>query len=325
VVADIFDETDQTDLARRHDLEHTHRHTLEKIVSALQQLGLRVYHYETPRDLAEHASQHSADIVLTIYGGARSRSRMALVPAICEAFGLNYVGPDAYGRVITQDKEVSKMLASQAGLLVARHRIVRSTRDLEFVDQFPTPFVAKPLTEGSSIGIGPRSLVRSPSDGEIVVQLLAEFSQPIMVEEFLPGREVNWCFIEGTEGTTSVFTELVWGNDHDHFDHNLFDAYHKLDREVQPTIRNITDELSQADQEALRTLLTMVGGIGYGRIDGKFRDGRFYFLEITPDAWLGPSGNFVEGFISTGLSYPDIMAEVLLSANRGLPSQSSNG
>jgi D-alanine-D-alanine ligase len=278
-------------------------------------------HYDNPKVLADHAAEHSDDVVLSIFGGSASRSRMALVPAICETFGLAYVGPDAYGRIICQDKEVSKTLAATAGLTTAPHRLVRSPADIDKISDFPLPYVAKPLWEGSSIGIGADNLITSRQRGASVLRdLLQHFRQPIMAESFVPGREVSWCFINGEEQRPlRAMAEVIWNGDPRYFDTHLYDAPHKLMAEGRKTVRTITEELRPADAEAMERLLTLVGPIGYGRVDGKLKDGVFVFIEITPDAWLGSSGSLASSFGGYGLIYAEVIAQVLLSARKGPP------
>lgn len=326
VVADLIDNKSSDPTCRRRDLEQTDRKTLTDLCDAIRSLNLDVCHYTHPKELAEHAGAHTGDIVLSIFGGATSRSRMALVPAVCESMGLAYVGPDAYGRVICQDKEVSKTLATEAGLKVAPHRIVRRASDIAKLADFPLPYVAKPLWEGSSIGIGPESLVVERAKGaKTVASLLRWFEQPVMVEAFIPGREVSLCYIQNPfQDDIRSLAEIVWSNEPDHFDRNLYDAVHKAS-EIAKTIKVVTDELRPSDNESVSRLLEFVGPTGYGRVDGKLHHGEFVFLELTPDAWIGRTGAFALSFYTPGMSYEDIIARVLLSASPRRPDRSTSG
>lgn len=326
IIADIIGDDGKVPVEMRRDLEHTDVKTLRHLTEAVTGLGKKFHHYEHPKDLAKNAARHVNDVVLSIFGGTVSRNRMALVPSICETFGLSLVGPDTYGRVICQDKEVSKSLASAAGLKAAPHRIVRKESDIKIVSDFPVPYVAKPLLEGSSIGISGRSLVNDRTEGaELLRDMLNQFGQPVMVEKFIPGREASWCFIEGSEeNRVRAFAEIVWDNDPHHFDHNLYDAPHKLISEGRKIVLNINAELSARDAAAMERLLQMTGDLGYGRIDGKLINGEFVFLEITPDAWIGPTGTFASSFINDGLAFDEVIARVLLSASSNPPGQSPN-
>jgi D-alanine-D-alanine ligase len=299
----------------RRDLEKTADYVLADITGAVEALGLTAKHYATPAELAASASSHQRDVVLSIYGGQMSRNRMALVPAICESFGLRYVGPDVYGRVICQDKELSKRLAKEAGLGTPCHLVLRQDSDLVVLESFQTPYVVKPLLEGSSIGIGPHNLIRRRSDGVAIArQLLAEFKAPVLAESFVSGIEVNFSLIQTEDGPEYRLTEAYIPDNPDYFSDHLFDAEQKLERETEVVNRPLDiPTLSEADLAALLRLSSLVGGIGYGRIDGKLDQGRFNFLEITPDAWLAECGSFASGFIASGWTYSQVIKAVLLS------------
>ncbi len=327
LIADVLaGGTSSTRADLRRDLEKVAPFTLDEILEALSELGLRTHHYSHPRMLADHAARHNQDIVLSVYGGEQSRNRMALVPAICETYGLMYVGPDVYGRIVCQDKEISKRLAQEAGLRIAPHRIVRSTSDLPLIADFPSPFVIKPLWEGSSIGVGPENLARTPAGGvDVARRLLEVFRAPIMIEAFIPGAEVSYNVIQKQNHSLVGLTELIMPGQPDYFDHNLFDAEEKLRRIPRHEHRLIDDSLDANDRNCMNRLIELVGGMGYGRIDGKLHEKRYFFLEITPDAWLSRTGAFAMAFLSQGLSYTEIIKAVLLSDRASHLSPPANG
>lgn len=299
----------------RQDLEMTSEATLQTLLSTFAELGLQVHHYRDPKALGWNAERHVNDLVLSIYGGQGSRNRMALVPAICEANGLRYIGPDVYGRIICQDKEVSKNLARECGIEAPLHRIVRRLDDLGVVDYFPKPFVVKPVMEGSSIGIGPHSLIHEGEDGaDIARRLLQEFKQPVLIEAFVGGREVSYNCIEAEPENLWSYSEIhVEGRD-GYFNSHLFDADEKLHRRLPRRVHTIDQELDDEDRKRLNKLLTMIGRFGYCRIDGKHNEGRFVFIEITPDAWIGPTGALAASFMNKDWSYANVIEAILFSA-----------
>jgi len=317
VVADLFD-TGASGLPphERHDLEMTDNDTLHALCRAVAQLGLKVHHYSGPDELARHADLHREDIVLSIYGGQRSRNRMALVPAVCEAFGLRFIGPDVYGRVIAQDKEVSKRLAKDCGLRTPAWRVVRSETQLASALGIRLPVVVKPLLEGSSIGISQGNLAFHYHDVVSVGRkLLRQFEQPIIIEEFVPGREVSFSKIHSTTDDVWSFSEIVVANDPKYFNLRLFDAQEKLVRTSGRSVKNIDGEMSEDDRKRLEKLLSYFGPYGYCRVDGRLSDGTFVFLELTPDAWIGRYGQFAMGFTLKGWDYTEVIAAVLTSTD----------
>jgi len=327
VVADlVVDAATSTNSDWRHDLEKSSISTVTAILQAIESLGIQAIHLSSLEELSARAAQrHAGDVVLSVFGGERSRNRMALVPAICESFGLRFIGPDVYGRVVCQDKEISKRLAMQCGMATPWHRIVRSEVDLDRLGCVPFPVIVKPNLEGSSIGITERCLVGdSIQMFDIARELLLEFKQPVLIEKFVGGREVCINVIETPSRIEVRFAEVRVANKPQYFEDHIFGAELKapwVGLEVVP----LDEDFSGEDTQAAIRLIEAVGHVGYCRIDGKLLDGRFHFLELTPDAWLDPEGAFALSFTRRGWSYPELLRHILASESASRRHQASNG
>jgi D-alanine-D-alanine ligase len=316
LVADIISDVGAPAIELRRDLEQTDQDTLQALTQAIVSLGIEVTHYEGPEALALNANKHKDDIVLSIYGGRASRNRMALVPAVCETFGVRFIGPDTYGRIIAQDKEISKRLARECGLRTPVWRVLRAEQDLAFVRRLSFPVVVKPLLEGSSIGISQNSLVRDAGEAErVAAALLKNFQQPVLVEEFIAGREVALVAIACGADMHWAYSEVFIAGQPDFFEWRLFDANEKQNRSPGRTVRNIDQDLSAKDLASIESLLKAFGRYGYCRVDGRHAEGQFHFIELTPDAWIHPNGQFVMGFTEKGWSYPQVIEAVLSSGD----------
>lgn len=327
LVADLWDQGSpgSHEYTNRRDLEQTDRETLNEIVEAVKSLGIQVHHYESPAELAKHAERHKMDLVLSIYGGSDSRSRMAITPAVCEAFGLRYIGPDAYGRVIAQNKEISKRLALECGLRTPAWRVVRSENEALIASRVRLPVVVKPLLEGSSIGISDASLQHSAEGArDQAIALLRRFGEPVLVEEFVAGREVSYTRIEHPVDDLWGLSEVVITDEPGYFFGRLFHANEKLIRDPRRTVLNIDPLLSSNDKAAIERFLTAIGRYSYCRVDGRLKDGKFHFIELTPDAWLGRAGQFAMSYSEKGWRYADVIAAILTSAAPAPPIRRSN-
>ncbi len=327
VVADIApEESEDRSSAWRHDLEKSSIGTVTAITQAIESLGVSALHLSSLDALAERASLRlSGDVVLSIFGGERSRNRMALVPAICESFDTRFIGPDVYGRIVCQDKEISKMLASQCGIITPWHRIIRTETDLDRLGNLPFPVVVKPNMEGSSIGISERCIVNEPIQMlEIARELLHEFKQPVLVEQFVGGREVSVNLIETICGTEMRFAEIKIPGNPRYFENHLFGLEIKA-QWIGLEVALLDEEIAENDIKAIVSLMEAVGHVGYCRIDGKLLDGRFNFLELTPDAWLDPEGAFAQSFTRRGWSYSQVLRYILASEYVSHRRPESNG
>lgn len=299
----------------RFDLEKTDRETRQEVMGAIAALGVEVIHIEGPRELIDAAPALTGALVFSTFGGERSRNRLLLVPAIAESLSMDFVGMDAMGHALAADKLVSKRLAADCGVVTPKSRVIRTRDDLALCREFPLPYVLKPIAEGSSIGIGQQNLIREAAAGEgLATALLDRFGQPVLVEAFVPGREVSLVCIEKADGWHEVLVEVRIEGHLDYFDDHLFDADEKQARRLPRSIALVPEPLPEADLAAIHRFLHSVGHFGYGRVDGKLHQGRFHFLELTPDAWLGRRGHLGEGFRQAGWSYEQVIAEVLRSA-----------
>lgn len=315
LVADVIEQYATQNLALQRSLEQSDPETITTLIDTIRLSGREVTHYISPDELAANAHRHQSDIVLSIYGGTISRNRMALVPAVCETHGLRVVGPDVYGRVIAQDKEISKRLAKECGLLTPRWKVARRRVDLDRMTGIRFPCVVKPLLEGSSIGISQRNLVHSFQQAkDVATHLLETIKQPVLFEEFVPGREAAFVAIESTNELYWGYSEVAIEGHPKFFDDRLFDAHEKVHATPGRTVKNIDAELNDVDLQGIKNLLHAYGRFGYCRVDGRHRDGRFHFLELTPDAWIDPEGQFAMGFTKKGWTYDQVIETLLLSA-----------
>ena len=156
----------------------------------------KIYHYMNPKIFLENIHKHKNDIVLSIWSGISSRNRKALVPSICEAYNIKYVGADTYTQIICQDKEMSKQICKKYGIKTANYQLIKDKDNLNLLNFLKYPIVIKPNFEGGSIGISQKNLVYNFNDAEkMTLFLLETFNQPILAEEFIYGEEISILII----------------------------------------------------------------------------------------------------------------------------------
>jgi hypothetical protein len=75
-------------------------------------------------------------------------------------------------------------------------------------DRFSFPLFAKPLAEGTSKGVSPASRVTHQDElNDVCAELLRRYRQPVLIEEYLPGREFTVGLL-GTGQQASVLGTL---------------------------------------------------------------------------------------------------------------------
>ena len=172
--------------------------TIEALEHALQTLGHETRRIGNGIRLTELLVQGERwDLVFNISEGLRGIGREAQVPAILDLYNIAYTFSDPMVMSMTLHKGMTKRIIRDAGLATADFVVAQSPEDAHEVT-FDPPFFVKPVAEGTGIGITAESVVRLRDDLPAVCRhLIEKFKQPVLIEEFLPGRE----FTVGIVGT----------------------------------------------------------------------------------------------------------------------------
>ncbi len=173
-------------------LEFDPEETIGSIAVVLASLGHQVERVGGGLELARRlALGQRWDLIFNLAEGIHGRSREAQVPAVCELFHQPYTFADPLTCALTLDKALAKRVVRDHSLPTAPFVVVEDAKQANSIP-LPLPLFVKPVAEGSSKGVGARSLVTLREDLEPVCrELLERHRQPVLVEAYLPGREVT--------------------------------------------------------------------------------------------------------------------------------------
>ncbi len=175
--------------------------TVETVNAVRDALALRHSVTMIEADEDAYAKLHSQrpEIVFNIAEGQYGVSREAQIPAMLEMLNIPYTGSDALTLAVCLDKSRAKEILSYYKIPTPKFFVVDSLSDLSTLrPEFPC--MVKPLSEGSSKGIFDASLVSSPAELQAQAEkVLVTYSQPVIVEEFLPGREFTVAMLGNGE------------------------------------------------------------------------------------------------------------------------------
>jgi D-alanine-D-alanine ligase len=200
----IFDLSIAELIARDEFAEWDSPTTIAAVESALSRLG-RVVRLEALEDFPERLRQTRPDIVFNIAEGFHGVNREAHVPAICEFYGIPYSGSDPFTLSLCLDKARTKETLAFHGIPTPMFAVARKLDELEAVtERLNLPLFVKPLHEGSSKGITDNNLCwDSRHLYEQTEFLLENYNQPVIVEEYLPGKEFT-CAVLGNGDEATV-------------------------------------------------------------------------------------------------------------------------
>ena len=214
-----------------------------------------------------------------------------------------------------QRQSVAKRLVRDHGLHTAAFDVVTGMADLDRL-ALPFPVFAKPAAEGTGKGVDVTSRCNSPADlARTCASLLQRFEQPVLVEEYLPGREFTSALL-GTGPAARVLGSMeVCIRDHAptrDYSYEMKERcddyvdYHPLtDSDLRPAV----ETLALAAYRALECR-------DAGRVDIRMdRAGCPAFIEINPLPGLHPEHSDLPIIAShQGVPYIEVIRAIMDSA-----------
>jgi D-alanine-D-alanine ligase len=293
--------------------------TINSIAGALEELGHAVVRIGHMKSLAARlVAGERWDLVFNICEGLHGIAREAQVPALLDAYDIPYTFSDPLVTALTLHKGMTKTVVRAAGVRTPNFVLVSSLVDLEGVG-LKAPLFAKPVAEGTGKGVSPLSRVSSLDQlRPVCEQLLAQFHQPVLVEEYLPGREFT-IGVRGTGAAASVigtYEIILLPAAED----GIYSYANKENSEelVKYELRRPTDPVV-AEAEALTlSAWRALGCRDAGRIDVRCdAEGRPSFIEVNPLAGLHPTHSDLPMICAAvGMSYQQLIAGIVESARQ---------
>lgn len=310
-------------LAAGYDEEETaefdRADTIDALADALEQLGHEPDRIGNAQQLIRRlANGGSWDLVFNICEGLHGVAREAQVPAILDVYDIPYTFSDPLVMSVCLDKSLTKMIVRAADGPTPDFVTVAKPDDIQRVD-LPFPLFAKPVAEGTGKGIGPMSKIgNSAALDSVCRQLLARYRQRVLIETFLPGRELTVGLV-GTGADAHVLGTLEItlrpGAEPDAYSYTNKERCEDL-VDYRLVHAEQDEEVRQAEGVALHAWRAL-GCRDAGRIDLRFdAAGQPNFLEANPLAGLHPYHSDLPMICAQiGYSYQTLISWIVESAS----------
>lgn len=222
----------------------------------------------------------------------------------------------------TTDKIIFKSLMNRFRILTPGHTEYRGS--LKRISIAP-PWIVKPALEDASVGIETSSVFRDA--GEIARALPAIYKrhsrQPLMIEQYIEGREFNVSLLELPDGTVEVLpvAEIIFRNWPKELP-KIVGYRAKWDKrsfEYSNTVRKMNpDDAPLSEIRSISLNCWKVFDLqGYARVDLRLdADGRIYVLEINANPCISEDSGFVAALQAAGYSDADFVKILISDARR---------
>jgi D-alanine-D-alanine ligase len=292
--------------------------TIEAIEEALHALGHGTERIGNARKLiAAVASGRRWDMVFNIAEGFYGIAREAQVPAILDLYRIPYTFSDPMVLSLTLNKAMTKRVIRDAGLSTADFIEVAPGDDAPDVP-FAPPYFVKPVAEGTGKGVSARSIVRRIEDLKAVCsELINRYRQPVLVEQYLSGREFT-VGIVGTGRQAEVIgtIEVLLRADAEQGVYSYVNKARFQELVDYRLVDPLTESLGK-DVEALALQAYRVLGCrDAGRVDIRCDGGEVpHFIEINPLAGIHPEHSDLPILCTRrGIPYQSLIERIVASA-----------
>ena len=261
------------------------------------------------RDAALALRDNAADlrdvdvVFLALHGGAGEDGR---TQAVLDLAGLAYTGSNHIASATAMDKDLSKRLFRAAGVPTADWLMAPVVAH-DVSETLGWPVVVKPNKQGSTVGL---TIVRDAAQLDAALELAGSFDDEVMIERFIPGRELTVGILEGR--ALPVGEILVKGE--------VFDYAAKYQkggaREVFPA-ELPAEATSRIQSLALRAHAALKLGV-YSRID--FRrdpEGNFWCLEANSLPGMTAASLLPQAARVAGIEFPQLCERICRAALLG--------
>jgi D-alanine-D-alanine ligase len=307
--------------SRKRTRRRREKHDREEIFEALEKLGHEPSYMVldgTDKTLSA-LGKSDADLFFNLtesYAGDDTKEMH--VAAYLDLLGRVYTGAGPEALYLAQDKALAKKLFEfheiQSPYFATCYRgRLDHAHDIKF------PLIVKPTSEDGSIGIDQFSVVNSVKElMERIHYIQEEFDSPVLIEEYIEGREIYAAVLGNElpeslplieldlsklpEGMAKVAgTEVKWEKDTEAYKVTKSAPAEDLDDKT-------SERLSKTAVSVYRSLKLR----DYGRIDMRLTEkGEIYVIEANPNPWLSSNSEFFMAAKKSGRSYPEMVEEIV--------------
>jgi len=250
------------------------------------------------------ATLADVDVVFPILHGPFGED--GTVQGLLELAGVPYVGAGVAASALCMDKDLFKSVMRDHDIPVARNVTVREGDPVE--NPFGYPVFVKPARLGSSVGI---SKAFSPEELDEAVELAFRHDEKVLVEEFVPGVEVE-CSVLGNQDPIASLPGEIVSHGFDGADWYDFSAKYEeggMDLIVPPRVS--PESIARVQELAVSSFVASECE-GMARVDFFVREsGDVVVNELNTIPGFTATSVYAKLFEASGISYPELLDRLI--------------
>jgi len=268
------------------------------IYNALKGLGYNALSIDVGSDICDVLDKGKIEAAfLALHGGYGEDGS---IQGMLEVLGIPYTGSGVLASALAMDKEASKKVFLYHGIPVPPFTVIGSITGYPG-PSFDFPWVIKPATEGSSVGV---SIARDKGNFEKALETAFSYGSRVIVEKYIEGQEIHIGILNGRVlGGVEVRPSLEFYNYEAKYTPGLTEYI------LPPEITAETYE--RAKMTALSAHIAL-GCRGATRVDLRLNaEGEPYVLEVNTIPGMTETSLLPKIAGLAGFDFPGLIEEIL--------------
>jgi D-alanine-D-alanine ligase len=295
---------------------------MDSIINSLRGLGFYLEVYFDELNLIKKLVTIKNKDKIVVFNFARNGfgvDKKSLIPTFCELYNIAYTGSNAYACAISRHKYHSFQLMNSNGIPTVQTWMYLGNGNWH-MNQYPDKdclLILKPAFESASKGVSKNNILYYDSDdfGKKIDNLFIELNQPIIVQKFISGFEVQVPIIQYEnllalppmgimiDGEYNLKESIISEDISFSYKYNYYDFGRKVNE-------SIISEL----QDYARKTFFLLELTNYGRVDFRIDEkGSFYVFDVSTMPYIIIHSAFCSSFKLLGLTQQDIFKSIFAS------------
>jgi D-alanine-D-alanine ligase len=278
---------------------------------------------DSVQPLIDALTKDRPELVFNLAESFRGKSALeSNVAALLNLLDLRYTGSSPAGLILAGDKTLTKKVLAFHGIQSAKFATMYRGQ-VDWAGDIDFPLLVKPPQEDASLGITQKSVVNNVKELlDVMGGTQDEYQSPVLVEEFIDGRE----FYVGVLGNSKVEAlpvieldfskfpaglpriaswEAKWGDDGDEKG-----AEFEGTQSIFPT--DLPEELAKKIQQVAIDSFQALRLRDYARIDLRVTAAEeIYVIEANPNCYLEEKSEFARAAQKSGLEYAALIGRIV--------------
>jgi len=273
--------------------------------------------------LIDELTKEQPELVFNLAESFRGKSALeSNVAALLNLLDLRYTGSSPAGLILAGDKTLTKKVLAFHGIQSAKFATMYRGQ-VDWSGDIKFPLLVKPPQEDASLGITQKSVVNDVKELlDVISSTQQEYQSPVLVEEFIDGREfyvgvignskvealpiIELDFSKFPAGLPKIASwEAKWGDDGDEKG-----AQFEGTKSIFPT--DLSEELTNKIQQVAIDSFQALRLRDYARVDLRVTaEEEVYVIEANPNCYLEQNSEFARSAQKAGLEYPALISRIV--------------